>query len=295
VGVDDHGLREAKAARARMEELEDATWDARAHFHSSVRRLHHGGASLREIAAALGMSHQRVHQIVGEDAVMDLDTGESRLPAVRPVEDSCTFCQAPRREVDRLLTGPGGTFVCGSCVVRARQSLEGGLTMATGQHLLTPAALDAQPCTFCRNRSAAVGQMVERGDRGVRICAACLDACERMLSPPGQYRPKGPAMKRRALLRCSFCNAGQKSCRKLVAGPGVYICDQCIAAAGAVIGGAPSAPSRSVVVRPNPADCLFCAKPRAKVRQVAGASRGRICNECLDVCHAILDGEDNPG
>ena len=28
--------------------------------------------------------------------------------------------------------------------------------------------------------------------------------------------------------RCSFCGKGQEQVRKLVAGPGVYICDQCI-------------------------------------------------------------------
>ncbi|GAA1311520.1 ATP-dependent Clp protease ATP-binding subunit ClpX [Pseudonocardia xinjiangensis] len=30
------------------------------------------------------------------------------------------------------------------------------------------------------------------------------------------------------LLRCSFCGKGQKQVKKLIAGPGVYICDECI-------------------------------------------------------------------
>src|SRR5512136_1498654 len=29
-------------------------------------------------------------------------------------------------------------------------------------------------------------------------------------------------------LRCSFCGKGQRQVRKLIAGPGVYICDECI-------------------------------------------------------------------
>src|SRR5450631_581413 len=33
---------------------------------------------------------------------------------------------------------------------------------------------------------------------------------------------------RRLHTRCSFCGKGQEQVRKLVAGPGVYICDQCI-------------------------------------------------------------------
>src|ERR1041384_2738996 len=33
---------------------------------------------------------------------------------------------------------------------------------------------------------------------------------------------------RRRYTRCSFCGKGQEQVRKLVAGPGAYICDQCI-------------------------------------------------------------------
>jgi ATP-dependent Clp protease ATP-binding subunit ClpX len=29
-------------------------------------------------------------------------------------------------------------------------------------------------------------------------------------------------------LKCSFCGKGQKEVKKLIAGPGVYICDECI-------------------------------------------------------------------
>jgi len=34
--------------------------------------------------------------------------------------------------------------------------------------------------------------------------------------------------RQRRYTRCSFCGRGQDQVRKLVAGPGVYICDQCI-------------------------------------------------------------------
>ncbi len=35
-------------------------------------------------------------------------------------------------------------------------------------------------------------------------------------------------MKGREILRCSFCGKGQDEVKKLIAGPGVYICDQCV-------------------------------------------------------------------
>jgi ATP-dependent Clp protease ATP-binding subunit ClpX len=30
------------------------------------------------------------------------------------------------------------------------------------------------------------------------------------------------------LLKCNFCGKSQKQVKKLIAGPGVYICDECI-------------------------------------------------------------------
>ena len=50
----------------RQHELERA----RADYHHAIRRLHAAGGSMREIAECLGLSHQRVHQIV-EDGSPD--------------------------------------------------------------------------------------------------------------------------------------------------------------------------------------------------------------------------------
>src|ERR671938_2112783 len=37
------------------------------------------------------------------------------------------------------------------------------------------------------------------------------------------------------LLKCSFCGKSQKQVKKLIAGPGVYICDECIALCNEII------------------------------------------------------------
>jgi len=61
-------------------------------------------------------------------------------------------------------------------------------------------------------------------------------------------------------LVCSFCGAGQEDVRKLIAGPGVYICDQCIELCNDIImdeveGGNPKGFSASI---PKPAEiCQF--------------------------------------
>jgi ATP-dependent Clp protease ATP-binding subunit ClpA len=66
--LDDGILGDAKQARERLVGAQHEVDDARADYHHAIRRLHAGGASMREIAEALDISHQRVHQIVDEAA-----------------------------------------------------------------------------------------------------------------------------------------------------------------------------------------------------------------------------------
>ena len=46
---------------------------------------------------------------------------------------------------------------------------------------------------------------------------------------------ESPTKERRKYARCSFCGKGQDQVRKLVAGPGVFICDQCISLCNEVL------------------------------------------------------------
>ncbi|MEC3982541.1 ClpX C4-type zinc finger protein [Amycolatopsis sp. H20-H5] len=46
-----------------------------------------------------------------------------------------------------------------------------------------------------------------------------------------------------AIASCSFCRKPNAEVEKLVAGPGVFICDGCVALASQVIAGAPESPS----------------------------------------------------
>jgi ClpA/ClpB-like protein len=62
--LDEQVLEEARQARQRLVDLESQTAHARVDYHHAIKRLHAAGGSLREIAEALGLSHQRVHQIV---------------------------------------------------------------------------------------------------------------------------------------------------------------------------------------------------------------------------------------
>jgi Clp amino terminal domain, pathogenicity island component len=66
--LDEQILAEAKEARGRLVDLESQTAHVRVDYHHAIKKLHAAGGSLREIADALELSHQRVHQIVEDPA-----------------------------------------------------------------------------------------------------------------------------------------------------------------------------------------------------------------------------------
>ena len=59
-------VEDVKEARAEFEARLDDVDVAKERYYETVRRLYKAGMPLREIAEAVGVSHQRVHQIVGE-------------------------------------------------------------------------------------------------------------------------------------------------------------------------------------------------------------------------------------
>jgi ClpA/ClpB-like protein len=62
--LDEQILEDARQARQRLVDLESQTAHARVDYQHAIKKLHAAGGSLREIAEALELSHQRVHQIV---------------------------------------------------------------------------------------------------------------------------------------------------------------------------------------------------------------------------------------
>jgi Clp amino terminal domain, pathogenicity island component len=67
MALDEKILEEARDLRERLLDLQHEEERARVDYQHAIRRLHAKGGSLREIADELGLSHQRVHQIVGEE------------------------------------------------------------------------------------------------------------------------------------------------------------------------------------------------------------------------------------
>ena len=87
--LDEQILAEAKEVRQHLVDLETQTAHARVDYHAAIKKLHAAGGSLREIAEALELSHQRVHQIVdgpagrAGTAAVDARRAEARPPPSR--------------------------------------------------------------------------------------------------------------------------------------------------------------------------------------------------------------------
>lgn len=220
--MDSDLLAEARRAQVRLIDAERDADVARADFHRAVRRLHLHGASLRELAGTLGLSHQRVHQIV-ESA------GGSRRwlrdrPKSRPAPQvACTFCGQGRSQGAKLIAGPH-VYICDTCVPQARAVITSGpqpgspfapVIMPPEQRQPERSPQDepqceptGEPavklaCSFCGKQPHQVAGLAASSippapgptPHGLlpraTVCTECLDLCDEIFAedPPGTLNP----------------------------------------------------------------------------------------------------------
>jgi hypothetical protein len=179
VPLDADLLGQARTAAARLTDAEHDVELARAEFHRAVRQLRQAGSSPSDIAAALGVSNQRVRQIVesakGSRIWRRGHAGPDGLL-------SCSFCGEHQKQVRKLIAGPG-VYVCNECIDRVH-----GVLAAPGKTVSTPIATLEQvsaadsdlQCSFCGKRSDQVTTLVSTGRQS--ICAECIDLCDEIIS-----------------------------------------------------------------------------------------------------------------
>ena len=104
------------------------------------------------------------------------------------------------------------------------------------------------------------------------------------------------------VLACTFCGRSQREVRKLIAGPGAYICDGCVELAGRVVGSGSADGTQlgriyPVLEQHGGTRCRFCGKRRDEVAGMAAmpaestgtlAGPAAICVECLSLCDEIV-------
>lgn len=192
--VDERLVSQALAAGERVEQARMQVEQARAEFQRAVRALYVEGASMREIADRLGVSHQRVHQL------LDLpkpDAAPGRARRGRRDIFRCSFCDRPKADVRKLIAG-SNVFICDGCVAAGLRLLSPGrpeLTTAAPVRGAAPGsdparlwrAADLKRCSFCSKPNDVVQPdapdalpLVTAG-HGQGICRECLDLCQEIV------------------------------------------------------------------------------------------------------------------
>jgi hypothetical protein len=162
--LDPNLLEQAKGAGSRLADVEREALLARGDYHTAIRRLHLGGASLREIAQALSISHQRVQQVVSAAGGSWWQVWRRR----RGTSDAgCSWCKRSPREVEKLIAGPK-VFICDRCIAASERALADRDFGPGTRHR----------CDFCGKRAGAHRAVVAGPPN---VCSECLRICREIL------------------------------------------------------------------------------------------------------------------
>ena len=189
--MNDELLAEARQAQERLIDAERDVDVARAEFYRAVRRLHLHGTSLRELAASLGLSHQRVHQIVEEaGGSRRWVRGHKQPRRPGPLLLACTFCGKPQNKVRKLIAGPGA-YICNGCIDLAVDVITSGRAARTalGAMINVPEEQSGVRCNFCGKDRGQVERVaimpevtVDRTASSAAICSECLELCSEIIT-----------------------------------------------------------------------------------------------------------------
>jgi hypothetical protein len=172
--LDEGLLRQAREAATHWADAQHQAELAKDGYHQAIRRLYLTGASMREIAEALDLSHQRVHQIIESSG----GTAGWKPRKKTTADLACTFCGATKTDIAHLIAGPG-IFICDACVTLARQLVqEADQQNRPRTHLDPLPATSTLGCSFCDKTG---GHRLVAGP-GVRVCGQCLDFCAEVLA-----------------------------------------------------------------------------------------------------------------
>jgi len=247
-------LDRVEAALMVSEELALCADDLIGQFVTEARQA---GCSWTEIGQRIGVSKQAARQRFGDPPRRAPESFRLSAPAGGCLEAARREAAAGRAAevgTEHLLIGLFHEGV--AAAVLEELGVRADAVRAAAQELFAageggrPSERPPQESAEAREairRAAAIAQQAGRGEVGTEhlLAALALDPgsrARRVLNRLGVsiaavkrgldcYIGPGKQRRRRrgkADLACSFCGKSQKQVKKLVAGPGVYICDECI-------------------------------------------------------------------
>lgn len=179
VDINESLLRNVNAARENMEVAEREARRKRSEYHAAIGELARSGLTVREVAKAVDLSHQRIQQLL-DDLV-------------------CSFCDLPASEVAKLIAGGGRRrFICDRCAARAALALRTEGDVDEDRVVMAFTATTRDPCEFCGRRIGERGDGRQKIDamamhNHVRICRPCVKRCTDILA--GEWKQARRALR----------------------------------------------------------------------------------------------------
>jgi len=177
--LDETLLKKCTAKAEQVILMEQQAEQAKIEYHAEIRRLHLKGGSYREIAAALGLSHQRISQIVNGESPNWLTRWTSKSDDPRTGLLNCSFCGQSQTQVNKLVRGPK-VFICDVCVDHSL-ALFSDTELKDKRAFMSLRDSDTAYCSFC-GRLQKEGKRRFVGNEKNRICTECIAIAEASLN-----------------------------------------------------------------------------------------------------------------
>jgi len=183
--VDEKLLAEARQAREQLTQAERSAEAARAMFRDAVHRLVVHGSRSGEVAAALGLSHEQLDELVQAAG----GAGHEGRAGPPGIDLACSLCGRSQHEVRKLIAGPG-CYICEACVELAEGVASTGRPAHTrlGPVHAVPEQDGLARCSFCGKHRCLVTGLAARqaGTLGASgpaaICTECLSLCHEIIA-----------------------------------------------------------------------------------------------------------------
>lgn len=163
-------LAQIHAHEAKIAKLEHELEKAKADYHSAISKLYFDGKSMRKIAKLLGVSHQRVHQIIDPKNQTVRVCAKPTQPDLR-----CSFCDLRADQVKKLVQGPN-ILACDICITSCHMALAincpGSSVMSRGNDFKTIPIASELRCSFCGKSPSSKRDVV--AGTNYQVCDKCI-------------------------------------------------------------------------------------------------------------------------